>query len=174
MRSFGQAKMVAPKFLSDSLNLAAGNWYGSWAASAGISIAYNNLPTGEALARLYSPMNNSDVIYFDFKDIQNINGLYLDFYYKGATADPRCYIYFSQLTGLAGPRYRKLLNADGATPIVWTRALIPVEYWGTLIGSTLIGPSCIGSTIRSIGLLTDAIAAPPVQMEIANFTIRRL
>jgi len=173
MRSFGQAKMVASKYLTDGLS----NYYGTWIANW--NIAYDNLPTGECLARLYVAAVNAAAYGISFNEPQNIKNSVFDFWIKGATNDPQIYIYVSAYpiptySTLMGYR---LLYADGTTPTTWTRLTIDPNSI-TVPPATGLPNRVLKDKIltgfRSIQFYVEAMAAPPVEIGVSGFTIRRL
>jgi len=180
MRSFGQAKMVSSKYLSDSLT----PWYGSWETEGGaaVSIAYNNLAIGDSIARIYrSIAANFQSIEIKFNDPQNLNELYVDFLYKCDDPDPEIIIIFGmQAPGGAVTDYTFFrVNADGACPVVWTRKTLKVSTWPVGAGGGTGGlgrtsPSVVWRRVKTIQLLAQNIAAFPRTLEIGGFTIRRL
>ena len=173
--------MIAPKFLSDSLT----PWYGYWAshpAAATISIAYDNLPTGDALARVYSSnlalANGGPGIVFN--EPQNLNNCTIELYIKtsavGATA---MYIQFNNTiiplpVGYASV-YCYLIPAAVLT--TWTRYTLNVSEIRSKTGFGVLSMpasqmTALLSRVKSIVLYSSI--ANPLDTMVSCFTIRRL
>ena len=170
-RSFGQAKQVAPKYLSDQLS----GYYGNWACyvAGAPSIAYDNLPPdGSVLARVYRSLNNDNAIGFDFNEFQFLRELQLDFYLKCSINGPAIYLDAANTptASLAGAFVLTLLNAAGAAPTVWTKYSIKIQPWNAANNRT----NYILARAKCLAFYTATSGTQPYTLEVAGMTVRRL
>ena len=116
-------------------------------------------------------MNDYNRLAFTFNDFQNFKGdCQAEFYYRCATNDPAVYL-VGGITGYPDYAYfGPTLNVDGFGPLVWTRKTFKLQA-GIPFG---VKADLCFARMKYIGLYVDSIAAPPVTIEIAGFTIRRL
>jgi len=175
-RNFAGTPGKNPKYLSDSLT----NWYGNWSAGGGgaaIGIAYDNLPIGDAIARITRAVSQFGTNIFEFNEPQNIDGLQLEFYVKAENADVQLYLDISPspaATWNAPPYGYRLLYAGGACPTVWTKQTIALGKQSfNPVGGLTVNRSLPYTRCKSLVFYRDLPVAVRT-LEISGMTIRRL
>ena len=169
-RNFGQAKMVAPKFLSDSLTPALGNYYGTWTNFNYVqSIAYDNLPPEPGvLARLnfVSPGGVSGLA-FTFNEPQYLNGATLEFWIrKTAGGAGNFLLYVQKIAGIL--QYYKTI---AALPGTWTKYTVAIpDLTSTRQGNQ--SQTQVAARVSSFDIDQNIVGAYTI--DIAGFTVRRL
>jgi hypothetical protein len=180
-RRYAGTPSPKPKYLSDSLT----PWYGYWAshgAGSTISIAYDTLPIGDALARVFSTqptVNGGPGIVFNTP--QNLNDCYLEIYYKASVAGASgMYIQFNDtvIPLLVGYKTVYCFTLGGAVvPTVWTKYTLNISEIRTKVGfgsnlGLTMNLSAFLSRVKSIILYSAVVA--PLDIIVSGFNIRRL
>jgi hypothetical protein len=178
-RNFGQAKQVLPKYLSDSLT----PWWGNWAVQrpadgSTFSIAFDNLPVGDAIARVFGTQMANGGPGIVFNTPQNLNNMFIDMRFKASVAGAtNMYIQLNNdiIPLPAGYNAVYCYAQAGAVPTVWTRYTLNVSEIQTKTGFGTISPveiSALLTRVKSV-MLYASIAGPPIDINISAFTIRR-
>ena len=176
-RNFAGTPGKNPKYLSDALVNEYGTWYSS---ASNHVISYDDLPVGDAIARISYGALNDHGLTFQFNDRQNVLNSVAEFYYKCATNDPTVYIYVTYEVWAGGlwaadTRAAVVINADGAAPTTWTRVSRSLSSSGGFITyQPNKGREFVFTRLKNIMLYFGTIGAPPVTTNISALTIRRL
>ena len=182
--SFAGSPGRNPKYLSDALVNEYGSWKPKPAGVPALSIAYDNLPTGDALARIYTDLDSNEWFAFEFDQNQCVGDsiMYLDFYAK---VSAQCIgMLFAQPDAVGagiGPSgmslYWNSVWTFAAAPLNWTRYKVKLGRGdGTVNGWNLNygGPQGIASTQQRLKTITFYIQTASATLNISRCTIRRL
>ena len=177
LKSFGQAKMVAPKYLSDSLT----PWYGTWSVCAGGALAldYTNLPTGDCQAKLVFTTNVANRFLHSglsfYPPGQCLVGTKLSFKYKFSRSEAVNHNIWLTTTG--GPYAEPTLEAPGGllnpTPTTWTDFSMEISRFINTASAPRLRLNSMATRVLFFFFYGFPFSGPTT-FEIANFTFQRL
>jgi len=161
------AKLVAPKYISDTLT----PWCGYWVISAYTSISYSALPVGDALAKIVMSRPDAGGLNcgFNFNGKNNLNDYAVDFYIR-STVNPA-----GNTLWLVSPSYNWQIRAPlGVMPANWTKFSLQIpSQFVNYAGAFPQGKSYTASLMSNLYFEVTA-GVGGCTYEVSGMTFRRL